>query len=523
MERAVSSTYLWCPFAGRGQLVPPPLAGRAVAGFLILMPPPLAGRAVAGFLILSPSPQSPNQKAAYDNYEGTCAAHQLEVDKGWTAAWSKAPYAVTMHVCQTNVVPKSNGTMRLLGNPSHPEPGTVGWLIEGLPVAPNRATDWDQMPGYEWASIEEFAAAMAIVVAITVMARGWAEYEQLADILALLVVCGSRDDLTKWFRQIPLCTLDMHKQVYHWAGRYLVDQHVQMGRVSSADGAQRLSMVAKAILFQRAEARLRELLAAAATALWQFLARIVEYRRVQLGSVNTDLWCIDLMQDDLAWVAITVEVGTIVREMTVSVLAEYGIEVSVEKRAEDEAAIGGVQPNAVVLFIGARFDATDLRHVRVRGQDKTVERLAQVMDEWTTVRAGGRVRRVLLCRTIGMLMFQGRFGRRFRRRLNSGIRLLRGGGEMFAHVSAEWLRDVASMWAEVQLAQGVPLTLDPVWWHPGLRGCCEFLQCTVLGKHGAVSDDATLRGRDVIFFLTQAKIISRCRYVPGMPRPGVSK
>ena len=52
---------------------------------------------------------------------------------------------------------------------------------------------------------------------------------------------------------------------------------------------------------------------------------------------------------------------------------------------------------------------------------------------------------------------------------------------------------------------------------------CEFLQCIVLGKHGAVSDDVTLRGRDVIFFLKQAKIISRCRYVPGMPRPGVSK
>ena len=28
---------------------------------------------------------------------------------------------------------------------------------------------------------------------------------------------------------------------------------------------------------------------------------------------------------------------------------------------------------------------------------------------------------------------------------------------------------------------------------------CEFLQCTVLGQHGAVSDDATIRGRDVIF------------------------
>ena len=58
--------------------------------------------------------------------------------------------------------------------------------------------------------------------------------------------------------------------------------------------------------------------------------------------------------------------------------------------------------------------------------------------------------------------------------------------------------------------------------HPG-GGGCEFLQCTVLGKHGAVSDDVTLRGRDVIFFLKQPKIILRCRYAPGMPRPGVSK
>ena len=45
----------------------------------------------------------------------------------------------------------------------------------------------------------------------------------------------------------------------------------------------------------------------------------------------------------------------------------------------------------------------------------------------------------------------------------------------------------------------------------------------MLGKPGAVSDDVTLRGRGVIFFLKQAKIILRCRYAPGMPRPGVSK
>ena len=50
MERAVSSTYLWCPFAGRGQLVPPLLAGWAVAVFFIL----------------SPSPQSPHSRIGDD-------------------------------------------------------------------------------------------------------------------------------------------------------------------------------------------------------------------------------------------------------------------------------------------------------------------------------------------------------------------------------------------------------------------------------------------------------------------------
>ena len=38
MERVVSSTYHWCPWPGRGQLVPPPLAGRAVAGFFNSQP-----------------------------------------------------------------------------------------------------------------------------------------------------------------------------------------------------------------------------------------------------------------------------------------------------------------------------------------------------------------------------------------------------------------------------------------------------------------------------------------------------
>ena len=88
---------------------------------------------------------SPNQRAAYENFEGTLAAHELEVKRKWTRPSEKVPF-IDMHVCQTNVVPKSDGSMRLLGNPSHPEPGALMDNADGVLIAPNRATDVDLMP-----------------------------------------------------------------------------------------------------------------------------------------------------------------------------------------------------------------------------------------------------------------------------------------------------------------------------------------------------------------------------------------
>ena len=417
---------------------------------------------------------SGNQKAAYENFAGTCAAHELEIKKGWTKRSAKVPF-IDMHMCQTNVVPKSNGTMRLLGNPSHPEPGTLLDTVEGELIAPNRATDVELMPGYDWASIEEFAEAVAVTVAVAQMARGWVKGG--GDPHALLnkiIVCGSRDDLTKWFRQVPVCSEDWHKQVYNWAGEYLTDGHVQMGRVSSADGAQRLSMVARRILWDEVERELRRRLRENQSPMWDLLRRVVEQRRTVAGAQHTGLWALDLMQDDLAWVAVTEEVGQMIRTMTVTVMEQYGIEVSLDKRAEDEALVEGPQPNPIVLFIGALYDTRDLddfEAVRMRAQEKTMERLAKVVEEWKQYAPGKLAPRELMQTTLGMCFFHGRFGVRARRRLNSGIRLLRGRNGGHVAVSHEWQRDLASLWAEFQQRKGVTLVRDPVWWHPGLLGC----------------------------------------------------
>ena len=140
----------------------------------------------------------------------------------------------------------------------------------------------------------------------------------------------------------------MHKQVYNWAAKYLTDGHVQMGRVSSADGAQRVSMLARRRLWGAVEEELRRRLRIDKSALWDLLRRVVAQRSRAAGARHTGLWALDLMQDDLAWVALTREVGDIIRKMTVTVMAQYGVEVSVEKRLEDEAVIDGPQPNPVV-------------------------------------------------------------------------------------------------------------------------------------------------------------------------------
>ena len=95
----------------------------------------------------------------------------------------------------------------------------------------------------------------------------------------------------------------MHKQVYNWAAKYLTDGHVQMGRVSSADGAQRVSMLARRRLWDAVEEELRRRLRVDKSALWDLLRRVVAQRSRAAGARHTGLWALDLMQDDLAWVA----------------------------------------------------------------------------------------------------------------------------------------------------------------------------------------------------------------------------
>ena len=67
--------------------------------------------------------------------------------------------------------------------------------VDGLPVAPNLHADWAFLPRFQWATIDRFGEAVAILCAVVHWARQMGGLA--SETVGLLVVVGSRDDLEK--------------------------------------------------------------------------------------------------------------------------------------------------------------------------------------------------------------------------------------------------------------------------------------------------------------------------------------
>ena len=201
------------------------------------------------------------------------------------------------------------------------------------------------------------------------------------------------------------------------------------------------------------------------------MSRVAEYRRQCTGRTETGLWALDLMQDDLGYVAISAAVGGVIRDTIPIVLAKYGICVSTSKRAEDEAIVEGVHPNERMLYIGADFYMRECECPKFRGQGKSLARLKEVMREWSAFSPGQLVPLLLLQRLIGMRLFHGRFQWRVRRYLNSGIRCIGERSGDHRVISRAWQRGVKVIFQRAMAREPFPMVQPSVWWDPGSYGC----------------------------------------------------
>ena len=141
------------------------------------------------------------------------------------------------------------------------------------------------------------------------------------------------------------------------------------------------------------------------------------------------------------------------------------------EQTEGKCFLRHVKCQSDCTCIGADFYMHDCECPKFRGQDKSLARFEEVMEEWSAYAPGKLVPLLLLQRLIGMCLFHGRFQLRVRRYLNSGIRCIRERSGDHRVMSRAWQRDVRVMFQRAMAREPFPMVQPATWWHPGLFGC----------------------------------------------------
>ena len=162
---------------------------------------------------------------------------EAEIAQGWIGKATSYPPSIRPGSLEL----KSNGRFRLVWNASWPAPGTYQSPVrigeQWRPIAPNACITLQRDITFEWCAIESNNEIIHImtegakVSGVTLLERTF--------------------DITKWFRQLGVATLDRWKCLGYEEGGFSVDDRMQMGRRSSAHPAQCTTFLLTSLL-QRA-------------------------------------------------------------------------------------------------------------------------------------------------------------------------------------------------------------------------------------------------------------------------------
>ena len=398
---------------------------------------------------------SANHKAAVERGEQLQTAIDDEVAAHWISPARDVPYTWPVHVAPFNARDKSRGRVRLMANASWPVPSAGDWCDEGgVPYAPNATVDKGSLPLIEWHSMESMGEAASILSAMAAEAG--------------LRTLGWRDDLEKWFRQIPQDARDLWKQGLYWRGKFHCNEHLEMGRVAAANTACRLSYMLAAVLHQELDGEVANLVSELALSDDRFakLQQIDAQRGALMGSAQQAYWHCQVLQDDFGCVAISDEVTELLYRRLPEVFEKYGVPVALDKREEDGP------PAPKWKFLGGWIDMTALLDVLFVAPEEGVAKLQQqVVEYWGREFENKLVPVLWFQRTMGLLEFLCRFLARGRPFLNRGYACLRMQTVSgYAVASTEWLDDVRWFEEVLRANAGVSAVVDPYWLHPGLLG-----------------------------------------------------
>ena len=420
---------------------------------------------------------SANHMAAVKRKELVPPAVQAEVKEGWIAPGSAHPYCIPCHVNPLNARDKSGGRVRLMANPTWDGPEEQKALFDSKygALAGNRNVDRAAIAAIEWNSMESMGEAVGVFCEIGVRAgvsvRGW------------------RDDLTKWFRQLPAAMRDYRMSAIFWRGEWYQNEHLEMGRVRAANIACRVSYMIAEILHRALDPEVAAIVDEAALtnpSMATLKAVMAQRRELMAGApAQCTYWHCQVLQDDFGCVALSDEVQAHLFKRIPEVLAEYGVEAAIDKRVEDADAVraefgraalldpdaAGGSPSQIWKFLGGWFDMVRLEEPRMRAPRESVEKLAaQATETWHAGNVGRMVEVEKYQSTLGLLEFLLRFQAKGRPYLNRGYRQCRGiSARRRSCLSEAWVDDVQWFVRLFKAGDGAtPVLVDPYWLHPGL-------------------------------------------------------
>ena len=241
------------------------------------------------------------------------------------------------------------------------------------------------------------------------------------------------------------------------------DRMVQMGRFAAAHAAQRVSFVVADVVFTEvATLALRWLISAAGRGQrYAALLRIVKARIRQYGLRGSGLLFLDICQDDLGWVAPCDEIAEIAWHTLPAVCEALGVGCSDEKRAEQG------RPSSEITFMGVLYD---LAHARMRIAPDKQAKWLDVVTKWDGVRPGTLVKSNMLSGTMGLAVFLCKSMRKGRAMCDGGFACMAARAAETKPVSHQLMLDLAALTATVRVNVGVPMLVDPRWYHAGLLG-----------------------------------------------------
>jgi hypothetical protein len=265
---------------------------------------------------------------------------------------------------------------------------------------------------------------------------------------------GGIVDLSKWFRQLCVSPREYHKQCLNWRGKYYLDLRMQMGKVSAANVAQRLTYVLVAACERRLDVEIAEFVRTMEGAEWDVLRAWQAERLVTFNgdTAQARLYFMDSFQDDIHNVALTEEIKELVERRVPEIIKMFLGEGGVSTKTPPFSSI--------FVSIGAEYDLVNMR-VRPRP-----EKRALYLDgaTWVSENVGRLATTDQLAKFMGLHEFILRFVDD-RGAGNSGFRCLRTPimtEHRLSMISRDFAADVKRVADEICDGDGMPLVKDPV-------------------------------------------------------------